>query len=834
MPVQPRRCLTLVSAVLIAALLAPIFGAASPAGAAAGTVASSSSGSSVARNSITLSRPAGTAAGHVMVAQIVSNDDDPGFRAPAGWTVVSDRSISALRQVVYIKVAGTTEPPSYTWTLSTSTTRRIAGGLTAYSGIDTATPIDAASTSVNTTASTNVAAPSITTTLPGAMVVHLAAINAEGALSAPAGMAERWEATSPNSGSSRDALASASDAIQAAAGATGVRTATGTSSGANIATLLALRPSGPPPPPPPPDTTAPVTTIDSGPTGTVTTSSATFTFSANEPAVFQCSLDGAAVTGCASPKTYTGLANGSHTFAVRAIDPSNNVGAPDTATWAVDAPLSDPVLVGAGDIAGCGQTNDSATAALLDNIPGTVFTTGDSVYNDGTATQFATCYDPTWGRHKARTKPSAGNHDYQTGNANGYFGYFGAAAGDPAKGYYDYTLGAWHVIVLNSNCSRIGGCGEGSPQLQWLRSALAASSAPCTAAIWHHTRFSSGARKGNDPAYVPFWQALYDHGADVVINGHDHLYERFGLQDPSGNGDPAFGIRQFTVGTGGASHYEFGTTKPNSERRNADTFGVLKLTLHAASYDWQFVPVAGKTFTDSGTATCHGAPTTPPPPPPPPPPTSGPITPVASSSSGSSSSRTSITLTRPAGTAAGHVMVAQIVSNDDNPGFSAPAGWTLVSDRSIPDSLRQTVYVKVAGSSEPGSYTWTMSDWRRIAGGITTYSGVHTTAPIDAAGTSVNTGATAAVTAPSVTTTVADTRLVHLAAIRAEGTLSAPAGMDERWEATSPNSSNSRDALASASDATQAPAGVTGVRTAGATRTGPSIGTLIALRPAGP
>jgi hypothetical protein len=615
MSVRPRRRVALASVVLVGALLAPILGGASTAGAAA-TVASSSSGSSAARNSISLDRPSGTAAGHAMVAQIVSNDDDPGLVAPSGWTVVSDRSIvNALRQVVYVKVAGSTEPPSYTWTLSTSTTRRIAGGLTTYSGIDTTSPIDAAGTSVNATASVNVTAPSITTTVPGAMVVHLAAINTEGTLSAPAGMTERWEATSPNGGNSRDALASASDAIQAPAGATGVRTATGTLSGANIATLLALRPSGPPPPP---DTTAPVTTITSGPTGTVASSFASFTFSADEPAAFQCRLDGAAFTSCASPKSYSGLANGSHTFAVRAIDPSNNVGAPDSATWIVDAPLSDPVLVGAGDIAGCGQTNDSATAALLDNIPGTVFTTGDNVYNDGTATQFNNCYDPAWGRHKARTRPSPGNHDYQTGNANGYFGYFGAAAGDPSEGYYDYTLSEWHVIVLNSNCGHVGGCGEGSPQMQWLRSVLAASSAPCTAAIWHHTRFSSGARKGNDPTYVPFWQALYDHGADVVINGHDHLYERFGLQDPLGNGDPAFGIRQFTVGTGGAGHYEFGTTKPNSERRNADTFGVLKLTLHATSYDWQFVPVAGKTFTDSGTAACHGAPTTTPPPPPPP------------------------------------------------------------------------------------------------------------------------------------------------------------------------------------------------------------------------
>jgi hypothetical protein len=548
-----------VAIALVAGVLAPVLGAATPAGAAVAAVASSSNGSSGSRSFVTLNRPAGTVAGQVMVAQLVSNDDDPGFTAPAGWTLVSDRSITnALRQAVYLKVAGSSESTLYTWKLSTSTFRRIAGGITTYSGVDLTTPIEAAGTSVNSTASTTVTAPSITTTVPGALLVHLAAINAEGTLSPPAGMTERWEATSPSSADSRDALASASDTTQAAAGATGATAATASLPGPSIGTVVALRPAGPPPPPPPPDTDPPTTTITGGPTGTVTTSSASFTFTSGDPtATFECSLDGASFAACSSPRDYTGLSNGPHTFAVRAVDPSNNVDAtPDTRTWTVNAPPpTDAVLVGAGDIAGCGQTGDTATANLLAGIAGTVFTAGDNVYNDGSATQFTNCYQPTWGQFKSRTLPTPGNHDYMTPNAAGYFGYFGAAAGPSGRGYYDTTVGAWHVISLNSNCSFVGGCGAGSPQEQWLRGVLQASSAPCTVAIMHHAWFNSGANHGSDPEVQPLWQALYDNGADVVVNGHEHVYERFGPQTPSGQADAVFGLRQFTVGTGGYGHY---------------------------------------------------------------------------------------------------------------------------------------------------------------------------------------------------------------------------------------------------------------------------------------
>jgi hypothetical protein len=265
----------------------------------------------------------------------------------------------------------------------------------------------------------------------------------------------------------------------------------------------------------------------------------------------------------------------------------------------------DAVLLAAGDIASCASSGDEATAALLDTLPGTVATLGDTVYEDGTAAQFRDCYDPSWGRHKARTRPAVGNHDYQTPGAAAYFAYFGEAAGDPDKGYYSYDLGAWHVVVLNSNCSQVGGCGPDSPQEQWLRADLAAHPTSCALAYWHHPRFSSGAQHGDHDNLEPFWRALYDAGADVVLVGHEHHYERFAPQDPSGNADAKRGIRQFVVGTGGKNHYRFDPPMPNSEVRNADTFGVLKLTLRANGYDWAFVPVAGATFTDAGSDACH-------------------------------------------------------------------------------------------------------------------------------------------------------------------------------------------------------------------------------------
>ena len=265
---------------------------------------------------------------------------------------------------------------------------------------------------------------------------------------------------------------------------------------------------------------------------------------------------------------------------------------------------ADPVLVGAGDISSCSTAGDTATAKLVAAIPGTVFTAGDNAYESGTLSQFQNCYGPTWGAFKSRTRPSAGNHEYLTAGASGYFTYFGTRGGPVDKGYYAYNLGTWRIYALNSNCAAVGGCGATSAQVKWLKADLAANPRRCVLAYWHHPLFSSGAH-GNDTSVRAFWDALYAAHADVVINGHDHDYERFARQTPTGAASTN-GIREFVVGTGGKELRPFGTIKPRSLVRNASTFGVLKLTLHATSYDWRFVPQAGKAFTDSATgAACR-------------------------------------------------------------------------------------------------------------------------------------------------------------------------------------------------------------------------------------
>ena len=269
-------------------------------------------------------------------------------------------------------------------------------------------------------------------------------------------------------------------------------------------------------------------------------------------------------------------------------------------TTTTNPPSGDPVFVGAGDIANSGS-GDSATAALLDGISGTVFTTGDNVYNNGTAAEFTSYYQPTWGRHKSRTRPSPGNHDYNTSGATGYYNYFGSVAGPSGRGYYSFDLGNWHIVSLNSNISM----SAGSAQEQWLRTDLASSTKPCTLAYWHHPLFTSGANHAPSTSTRPLYQALYDYNADVAVWGHNHQYERFAPMNPSGTLDNSRGLRSFVAGMGGASHYGFGTIRPNSQARNSDTYGVLKFTLHANSYTWQFVPESGKTYSDSGTGSCH-------------------------------------------------------------------------------------------------------------------------------------------------------------------------------------------------------------------------------------
>ncbi len=264
-----------------------------------------------------------------------------------------------------------------------------------------------------------------------------------------------------------------------------------------------------------------------------------------------------------------------------------------------------PVLVGAGDIADCTDLSGAeATAKLLEKIPGTIMAVGDLAYPDGTKENF-NCYNKTWGRVKVRTRPAPGNHEFHQKGATFYFQYFGSAAGNPQDGFYSYELGAWHIIVLNSECAEVGGCEAGSREEKWLRADLAAHPSSCKLAYFHKPLFSSGGKHGDDLALKPFWQALYDAHADVVINGHDHDYERFAPQAPDGKSDMARGIREFVVGTGGKNHRPFGPAHPNSEVRDDTAFGVLKLTLRPGNYSWEFIPEEGKTFKDVGSSQCH-------------------------------------------------------------------------------------------------------------------------------------------------------------------------------------------------------------------------------------
>ena len=274
--------------------------------------------------------------------------------------------------------------------------------------------------------------------------------------------------------------------------------------------------------------------------------------------------------------------------------------------WDVTSPTSfrsagdsnTAVLIGAGDIAACGSKGTEATATLLDGLPGTIFTAGDNAYPSGTASDFLNCYEPTWGRYKARTRPSPGNHDYDSPGAIPYFDYFGERAGPAGRGYYAYREGNWQVFSLNSNIAM----DANSAQVQWLRRELADSNARCSLAYWHHPLFSSGPH-GDTLATRPLFDALYAAGAEIVVVGHDHLYERFAPQNPDGRLDPARGIREFVVGTGGGEMMSTASVHANSDAR-ISTFGVLQLTLGPESYSWAFLNSTGA-VADSGAGICH-------------------------------------------------------------------------------------------------------------------------------------------------------------------------------------------------------------------------------------
>jgi hypothetical protein len=309
-----------------------------------------------------------------------------------------------------------------------------------------------------------------------------------------------------------------------------------------------------------------------------------------------------------------------YTYTVKAGDRAGNTSPASNAVSVTTTSVSSAPVIGvAGDIAcatddpnfdgGVGTTSACrmlATSNLLVNKGfAAVLPLGDEQYNSGSLSSFMASYDLSWGRVKPISRPVVGNHEYGTSGASGYFNYYGASAGDPSKGYYSFDVGSWHLIALNSNCTKVaGGCDIGSPQETWLRNDLAAHPAVCTLAFDHHARWSSG-HDGDNTFMQPMWQDLYNANAEIFLSGHSHDYERYAPQNASGGLDNTRGVRQFVVGTGGAFFTGMGAIDPNSQVHNNTTYGILKLTLRSTSYDWQFVPVSGSTFTDSGTTACH-------------------------------------------------------------------------------------------------------------------------------------------------------------------------------------------------------------------------------------
>jgi hypothetical protein len=302
----------------------------------------------------------------------------------------------------------------------------------------------------------------------------------------------------------------------------------------------------------------------------------------------------------AAPSGLRGIANGAHVPGSSAAASAGSD--PTSAPLPTPVPLTQ-VVYAAGDLSDC----PGAVPAVVDLIRDSqspILALGDIVHPTGRPEEYANCFDPTWQDVKARLRPVPGNHDYQTPGAVGYYEYFGDRAGDPSRGYYSFNIGWWHIVALNSICGPIGGCQDGSPQIQWLTEDLAAHPTSCTLAYWHHPRFASG----NGAAVrrtTTLWRTLYEAGVDLVLNGHDHDYERFAPMDPAGRLDGERGIRQFIVGTGGANLTRRERVAENSEVWTNAHHGILELTLHHDGYAWRFLAADGGTVIDRGTGSCH-------------------------------------------------------------------------------------------------------------------------------------------------------------------------------------------------------------------------------------
>jgi 3',5'-cyclic AMP phosphodiesterase CpdA len=258
------------------------------------------------------------------------------------------------------------------------------------------------------------------------------------------------------------------------------------------------------------------------------------------------------------------------------------------------------VLLAAGDIAAC-TGGSTLTARLLDSLPGDIIVPGDAAYwSDGVSDPYAVCYATTWGRHKSRTHPAPGNHDVEPAMAKLYFAYFGSAAGPAPGGYYSFDVGDWHIVALNSTIAMDADSDQG----RWLAADLAASRRRCTLAFMHHPRFSSGPHRRSARVEAAF-ELLERGGVDVLVSAHDHIYERFAPMRSNGARDDMDGIRQFVVGTGGNALYAIKRVTRNSQRRQNRVYGVLKLTLRASDYSWEFVPATSSDFSDTGSGRCH-------------------------------------------------------------------------------------------------------------------------------------------------------------------------------------------------------------------------------------